>query len=89
MVRMQIQVPDELYAKTRAVADYREWTLAETIRRSLEVFVQMSPRADAPKKQWQLPPAHDFGQCRIPERQWREEANIGHVVEQLRHDRNL
>lgn len=90
MVRTQIQIPDELYNRVRAVADFREWTVAETIRRSLEVFVQMAPNAGKQaKKPWQLPVAHDFGKCRLPEDQWVEEANIGHLIEQLRHDRKL
>jgi hypothetical protein len=54
MIKTQVQLPDELYYKAKAIADQREWSLAEVVRRGLEHMALTYPvRASA--KQWVLP----------------------------------
>lgn len=90
MVRTQIQLPDELYRKARALAEAQEWSLAETVRRSLEMFIPTYPRATEPRDEpWRMPEPHDFGKMKVDESQWQEFANLEHVMEQLSRDREL
>ena len=54
MIKTQGQLPDELYYKAKAIADQREWSLAEVVRRGLEYMALTYPvRASA--SQWVLP----------------------------------
>ena len=54
MIKTQVQLPDELYYKAKAIAEQREWSLAEVVRRGLEYMALTYPvRASA--KQWVLP----------------------------------
>lgn len=54
MVKTQVQLPDELYYKAKAIADQREWSLAEVVRRGLEYMALAYPvRASATS--WTLP----------------------------------
>jgi hypothetical protein len=54
MIKTQVQLPDELYYKAKAIADQREWSLAEVVRRGLEYMALTYPlRASA--NQWVLP----------------------------------
>ena len=54
MIKTQVQLPDELYYKVKAIAEQREWSLAEVVRRGLEYMALTYPvRASA--KQWVLP----------------------------------
>lgn len=62
MVKTQIQLPDELYQRTKAFAKEREWSLAETFRRAAEQFLDRYPSAPDPVNQkWQPPVAIDLG----------------------------
>lgn len=72
MVRMQVQLPDELYKQLRAVADEKEWSLAEAIRRATEILVSVYPGAGKAQKPWKLPEPVDLGRPLIPEDQWAE-----------------
>lgn len=54
MIKTQVQLPDELYYKAKAIAEQREWSLAEVMRRGLEYMALTHPiRASA--KKWELP----------------------------------
>jgi hypothetical protein len=54
MIKTQVQLPDELYYKAKAIADQREWSLAEVVRRGIEYMALVYPvRASA--KPWALP----------------------------------
>lgn len=43
MIKTQIQLPDELYHALKRVAAAKEWSLAETLRRGAEQFLQQFP----------------------------------------------
>lgn len=76
MVRTQIQLPDELYRDLKALARKKEWTMAETVRRSLEKFLEDQPvEAKSAAKTWTLPKPMSLGQFLRPVEEWRELAN--------------
>ena len=54
MIKTQVQLPDELYYKAKAIADQREWSLAEVVRRGLEYMALTYP-VRASSNQWVLP----------------------------------
>lgn len=54
MVKTQIQMPDDLYAKIKELADKKEWSLAEAFRRGAELLLQRYP---APGSASWTPPA--------------------------------
>lgn len=75
MVRTQIQLTQELYDRLKEVAEQQEWTLAETVRRSLEKFVEMYPKDPISHDEWRLPEPLHLGEFLAPVESWRELAN--------------
>src|ERR1035437_3904125 len=54
MIKTQVQLPDELYHTAKAIAEQREWSLAEVVRRGIECMALAYPlRPD--HKLWELP----------------------------------
>ena len=54
MIKTQVQLPDEHYYQAKAIADQREWSLAEVVRRGIEYMTLAYPvRASA--KPWEIP----------------------------------
>lgn len=54
MIKTQIQLPDELYHTAKAIAEQREWSLAEVVRRGIENMARAYPLRDT-SKTWELP----------------------------------
>jgi hypothetical protein len=54
MIKTQVQLPDELYYKAKAIAEQREWSLAEVVRRGIEYMALAYP-VKATAKPWALP----------------------------------
>lgn len=54
MIKTQVQLPDELYHQAKAIAEQREWSLAEVIRRGIEYMTILYP-VGASTTPWQLP----------------------------------
>jgi|LauGreDrversion4_2_1035121.scaffolds.fasta_scaffold1237385_1 hypothetical protein len=54
MIKTQIQLPDELYHRAKAIAKEREWSLAEVVRRGLEHMARAYPLRASDQK-WKLP----------------------------------
>ncbi|MEM9479905.1 MAG: antitoxin [Verrucomicrobiota bacterium] len=54
MVKTQVQIPDELYQKAKAIAGAKEWSLAEVMRRGLEYMAETHP-VDKSTDDWSLP----------------------------------
>jgi hypothetical protein len=65
MIRTQIQLPDELYQRAKAFAAERELSLAEIIRRGLELFLDRFPSSEPQRVGWSLPKI-DGGGIKIP-----------------------
>lgn len=61
MIKTQVQLPDELYYTAKAIAEQREWSLAEVIRRGLEHMAIAYP-VNKQGTEWTLPvlPAEFF-----------------------------
>ncbi len=74
MVRTQIQLPDDLYRQLKAVAQQKEWTLAETLRRAAEQFLERQPSSPMAPGRWQVPEAQDLGWRGLTHEQVREAA---------------
>ena len=54
MIKTQVQLPDELYHTAKAIAEQREWSLAEVVRRGLEHMAVLYPTRQS-EKGWELP----------------------------------
>ena len=61
MVRTQIQLPDGLYYDLKRLAAQKEWTLAETLRRAAEQFLDRHPDPAPQSMSWRLPEPRDLG----------------------------
>jgi hypothetical protein len=68
MVRTQIQLPDAVYRRAKRLADEREISMAELVRRSLELLLSQYPGPDRIIKDWRFPTPRKLG--------WR---NLSHV----------
>ena len=72
MIKTQVQIPDNLFRRAKAVAAEREWSFAEVVRRGLEYITAVHPPGRTPGSEWNLPPAEDLGSFLAPEEQWTE-----------------
>jgi hypothetical protein len=55
MTRTQIQFPDPLYQRLKAIADQQDWSLAEVMRKAAEHFVSRFPEQPSPPTPWKFP----------------------------------
>lgn len=75
MIRTQIQLPDDMYRDLKRLADEREWSLAEALRRGAELLLRSYPREREPRETWQLPEPVALGAFQAPVSEWRALAN--------------
>lgn len=75
MTRTQVQLPDQLYRDLRALAEEREWSLAEAIRRGAELLLRSYPPVRDPAEGWSLPEPLHLGEFLTLPDEWRELAN--------------
>ena len=58
MIKTQIQLPDRLYREAKRVAEEREMSLAEVLRRGVEYITRVYPPLSATEGQaWSIPKA--------------------------------
>lgn len=55
MTRTQIQFPDPLIKRLKAIAKQKDLSLAEIVRRQMEKFVDTFPENYGSKKPWEFP----------------------------------
>lgn len=55
MTRTQIQFPDPLYRRLKAIAEEQDWSLAEVMRKAAEHFVARFPEQATARAAWQFP----------------------------------
>ncbi|MBT6276508.1 MAG: hypothetical protein HOI95_20535 [Chromatiales bacterium] len=55
MVRTQIQFPDPLYRRLKAIAEQNDWPLAEVVRRATELYANRFSDTQAPNSNWTFP----------------------------------
>jgi hypothetical protein len=78
MIRTQIQLPDELYREVKRVAAEREMSLAELVRRGLEIILSRFPAHPEARATWELPkPRALGGDAFFESPDWRYEINEG------------
>lgn len=70
MVRIQIQLPDALYAEVTRVAREREMPLAEVVRSGVE-YITGAHSGVASDRRWAPPPASELGAFRASPDDWR------------------
>lgn len=58
MIKMQVEIPDELFERAERVAAAKEWSFAELVRRGLEQMTARQPRQGAGD-------GESLGACRI------------------------
>jgi hypothetical protein len=61
MVRTQIQLPDELYARARKICESREISLAELARRGIEYLLSVYAQEPSTDQEWALPKPRRLG----------------------------
>jgi hypothetical protein len=55
MTRTQIQLPEPLFQRLKKIALQRDWSVAELIRRGMEIYVQSCPEGNSPPTPWAMP----------------------------------
>ena len=55
MTRSQIQFPDPLYQRLKAIAEERDWSLAEVMRKAAGHFVSRFPEQPEARAPWKFP----------------------------------
>lgn len=74
MVRTQVQIPDELYAKAKRLAEQREISLAELARRGLEYMLSVYSTTEVLVPAWQPPQPRHLGWKGLSDEELRLEA---------------
>jgi hypothetical protein len=84
MTKTQIQFPDSLYERIKALAAEQGWSVAETLRRGAELLLATRP-ISATAKSWKLAPPANTQILRDPfaDDDWRLEASQGTAASQL------
>ncbi len=80
MIKTQIQFPDSLYQRIKALAAEQEWSVAETLRRGVELLLAtrpVSPKGDG--QPWALePPANtELFHDPFTDEDWRLDVSLG------------
>lgn len=75
MIKIRIQIPDDLYREAKRVAREREMSLAEVVRRGLECMTMVYPPL-ASSETWSPPKPNHLGSFAKPPDEWRELASI-------------
>jgi hypothetical protein len=55
MIRTNVQFPDPLYRRLKEVAEQRDWSLSEVMRKAAEHFVERFPSRGEAAGDWQFP----------------------------------
>lgn len=61
MIKTQIQLPDDLYRDLKRLANAKEWSLAETLRRGAELVLARYPSSAPNVAPWTLPAPRRLG----------------------------
>jgi hypothetical protein len=89
MVRTQIQLPDEVHGRLKRLAQAKEWSLAETIRRAAEEFLGHYPAPENMVTEWKLPEPRHLGTRPVSAAQLKELARMSATEESLLRDKGV
>ena len=76
MIRTQIQLPDDVYARARKVCEAREISFAELSRRGLEYILSVYAPEPRSRDEWQLPKPRNLGWMGLSDAEIKEEAQL-------------
>ncbi|MGV3660941.1 MAG: antitoxin [Prosthecobacter sp.] len=76
MIRTQIQLPDEVFARAKKLCEAREISLAELARRGIEYILSVYAPDPVPQDEWQLPKPRNLGWKGLSHEQIKAEAQI-------------
>jgi predicted DNA-binding ribbon-helix-helix protein len=65
MTRTQIQLPEPLFNQLRKIAQVRDISLAELIRRGMEIYALSCPELTSQSTAWQMPVLRKSGGHRV------------------------
>lgn len=74
MVRTQVQLPDELYGDLKQLARAKEWSLAEAVRRGVELLLARYHSPGPKTAAWHAPVSATVGWRGLSPEQLREAA---------------
>lgn len=75
-------MPDALYRELKRLAAAKEWTLAETLRRAAEHWLEIHSPDRIQTPRWEPPAPVSLGAFRCPPENWREVANVGSLPQE-------
>lgn len=76
MIRTQIQLPDEVYARARQVCASREISFAELSRRGLEYMLSVYTPGPRPNAEWRPPTPRKLGWKGLDDTALKEQAQL-------------
>jgi hypothetical protein len=76
MIRTQIQLPNEVHERLKRLAQAKEWSLAETLRRAAEEFLGRYPPPENIVIDWKLPEPMHLGTHPVNAEQLKELAQM-------------
>ncbi len=74
MTRTQIQLPEPLFGKLKRIAKARDVSVAEVIRRGMEIYAQSCNEAPEASEPWTMPVLRKSGGHRVDPSTIRAEA---------------
>lgn len=83
MVRVQIQLPDDIYARVKRLASAKEVSLAELARRGLELVLAQTPAPKDIESPWEAPIVEGLGWKGLTHTEIKEAAQRTSVEEEL------
>lgn len=78
MMKTQIQLPDEMYARLKRLSARLEISMAEILRRGAAYVLSVHAEEVTSEDKWQLPEALDLGLPQVPVENWRALAHEEH-----------
>lgn len=74
MVRIQIQLPDDVFAKATKLCEAREVSLDELVRRGIESMLSVYAKEPRKEDEWQLPKPRNLGWMGLSDEEIKEQA---------------
>lgn len=76
MIRTQIQLPDEVFARAKAVCEAREISFAELSRRGIEYILSVYSTPEEALEEWQPPKPRRLGWKGLSDDELKTEAQM-------------
>lgn len=83
MVRVQIQLPDEIHVRAKRLAAAKEISFAELARRGLELVLAQTPAPEEVERPWKAPTVNGLGWKGLTHAQIRDAAQVTEMEEEL------